>query len=230
MPRIRKDAAVRRNEILDSAQRLVYAKGSEPMTIQDILDDLHISKGGFFHHFESKQDLLDGLLKRMLDQAVQALQPMVQDPTLTALQKLRRYFTAVSQLKTAQKSLPMGLLQAWDSDGKDVARQKRHEMYLERITPLITAMLRQGVAEGVFVASHPEQLCEILITLGTSMKAGCSKVLQADPPFPDALPRLKRLVGAYTEAIERVLGAPAGAQMLAGGRSRAVYDGLFTTL
>ena len=51
MPRIRKDAAVRRSEILDAAQRLIYIKGYESMTIQDILDEAKISKGGFFHHF-----------------------------------------------------------------------------------------------------------------------------------------------------------------------------------
>jgi AcrR family transcriptional regulator len=39
--------AARRNEILDAAQRLVYTKGYEHMTIQDILDDRHISKGAF---------------------------------------------------------------------------------------------------------------------------------------------------------------------------------------
>ncbi len=219
MPRIRKEAAVRRNEILDAAQRLVYARGHESMTIQDILDELAISKGGFFHHFESKQALLDGLLERMLDQAVQALRPMVQDPALTALQKFRRYFAAVSQLKAPQKSVPLGLMQAWDSEGKAVVRQRQRGMYLERITPLIAAMLRQGMAEGVFTTSHPEQICEILITLGTSMKAGCNKVLRADPPLPDALPRLKRLVGAYTEAIERVLGAPAGSLTLIDSRT-----------
>jgi AcrR family transcriptional regulator len=39
--------AVKRKEIVDVAQRLVYTKGFDQMSIQDILDELHISKGAF---------------------------------------------------------------------------------------------------------------------------------------------------------------------------------------
>ena len=44
---------LRRNDILDTARRLVYTKGYEQMTIQDILDALQISKGAFYHYFDS---------------------------------------------------------------------------------------------------------------------------------------------------------------------------------
>ena len=55
-----KEYAVKRNEILDVAQRFVYTRGYEQMSIQDILDELHISKGAFYHYFDSKQALLEG--------------------------------------------------------------------------------------------------------------------------------------------------------------------------
>jgi len=44
MARIVKAHAVRRNEILDVAQRLIYTEGYEQMTIQDILDGLQIPR------------------------------------------------------------------------------------------------------------------------------------------------------------------------------------------
>jgi AcrR family transcriptional regulator len=210
MPRIRKEAAVRRNEILAAAQRLIYSKGYEAMSVQDILDALRISKGGFFHHFESKQALLDALVERMLDQAERVLRPIVQDPALTALEKLRRYFAAVGEWKTTQKRSLGALRRVWHSDENAILRQKHQSIFLERITPLIATMVRQGVTEGVFVTVHPEQISEILINLGAGLKTGLNKVLLADPPFPDALSRSQRLVAAYTEAMERVLGAPAG--------------------
>ena len=43
--------AVKRNEILDAASRFIYTTGYEQMTIQDILDELQISKGAFYHYF-----------------------------------------------------------------------------------------------------------------------------------------------------------------------------------
>ncbi len=210
MPRIRKEAAVRRSEILDAAQRLIYTKGYEAMTIQDILDELQISKGGFFHHYESKQILLDRLVEHMLDQAEQVLRPIVRDPALTAVGKLNRYFATVSEWKTTQKGLLTALRRVWHSDGNAVVRQKHQSIFLQRIAPMLATMVRQGVTEGVFITAHPEQISEILITLGAGLKDGRNKILLSDPPIPDALPRLKHLVAAYTEAIERVLGAPAG--------------------
>ena len=71
MPRVVKeeDYAARRNEILDVARKLVYTRGYEQMSIQNILDALKISKGAFYHYFDSKQSLLDGLIERMLDDA-----------------------------------------------------------------------------------------------------------------------------------------------------------------
>ena len=56
MARILKEEehTAKRNEILDAALQLVYSKGYEKMTIQDILDQLQISKGAFYHYFDSK--------------------------------------------------------------------------------------------------------------------------------------------------------------------------------
>ncbi len=51
--------AGKRNAILDVAQRLIYTKGYEQMTIQGMLDDLQISKGAFYHYFDSKQAVLE---------------------------------------------------------------------------------------------------------------------------------------------------------------------------
>ena len=87
-----KEYAVRRNAILDVAQLLVYTKGYEQMTIQDILDDLKISKGAFYHYFDSKQALLEPLLERMQQELEPLLIVLGQDSSLPALQKLQRFF------------------------------------------------------------------------------------------------------------------------------------------
>ena len=79
MARIVKEHAVRRNEILDVAQRLVYTKGYEQMAIQDILDALSIAKGTFYHYFVSKQALLEALIKRMIDEAELLANPLIQN-------------------------------------------------------------------------------------------------------------------------------------------------------
>ena len=52
--------ALRRDEFVDAAQRLIQSRGYEQMSIQDVLDELGASKGAFYHYFDSKEGLLDG--------------------------------------------------------------------------------------------------------------------------------------------------------------------------
>src|SRR5438045_3888612 len=100
MARIVKEPAVRRNEILDAAQRLINTRGYEQMTIQDILNDLQISKGGFYHYFDSKQALLEALLERMQNEIDRLLLPIAHDPHLPALAKLQHFFATFNRFKT----------------------------------------------------------------------------------------------------------------------------------
>ena len=67
MARTVKPPDVRRNEILDVAQRLFYTKGYRKTSVNDIIDEIDIAKGTFYHHFPSKQALLDALTDRVLE-------------------------------------------------------------------------------------------------------------------------------------------------------------------
>jgi AcrR family transcriptional regulator len=108
--------AVKRKEILDVTQRLIYTKGYEQMSIQDILDELKISKGAFYHYFDSKLSLLDGVMDRTMEEAELLLLPIVQDPDLPAIEKLRRFFNAGSRWKTERRSFMIDLMRVWYTD------------------------------------------------------------------------------------------------------------------
>ena len=47
-----------KREMLRAAEQLFCRKGYGETTVQDILDQVHGSKGGFYHHFVSKDDVL----------------------------------------------------------------------------------------------------------------------------------------------------------------------------
>src|ERR1700730_4301624 len=107
---------VKRDAILDAARRLVQTKGYEQMTIQDILDDLQISKGAFYHYFDSKQALLEALIARMGEEAEELLLPIVHDPHMSALEKLQRFYPTLARWKTARKTFFLALLQTLYAD------------------------------------------------------------------------------------------------------------------
>src|SRR3984893_401653 len=114
----------KRNGILDAMQRLVYTKGYGQMTIQDMLNDLQISKGAFYHYFDSKQAVLEALVERMGEEVVQLLFPIVHDPALPALEKLRQFFPTLAQWKTARKDFILALMHILYADDNAIFRQK----------------------------------------------------------------------------------------------------------
>ena len=56
------------NRILDTAYRLFLEKGYEQTSIQDIINHLGgLSKGAIYHHFKSKEDILEAVTNRITE-------------------------------------------------------------------------------------------------------------------------------------------------------------------
>jgi AcrR family transcriptional regulator len=212
MPRVVKeeDYAARRNEILDVARQLVYTKGYEVMSIQDILDAMKISKGAFYHYFDSKQALMDGLIDRMLDDAEKILRPILDAKDLSAIEKMRLYFNTAGQWKVSQKAFMLNLFRVWRADANALMRQKQEAAAMKRIAPMLAEIIRQGMDEGVFSTKYPDQFGNIFVGLSRGFEGELVELLLTDHPPPDALQRLEAFVGAYSDSVERILGAPPG--------------------
>lgn len=215
MARTIKEPGVRRNEILDAAQNLLYRKGYEQMTIQDILDEIQISKGAFYHYFDSKQALLEGLIARTGEEGMQLIRPVLTDPKLNALQKLQTYFNSAMRWKTTQKAVLIPILRVWYSDDNALVRQKELAAGKKMMLPLLTDVLRQGIAEGLLAMAHPEQMAEVLVALILGLSDSLGELILAGQTGSTDLARVEAILAAYTYAIERTVGAaPASLELI----------------
>jgi AcrR family transcriptional regulator len=184
------------------------------MAIQDILGELQISKGAFYHYFDSKPALLEALTERTAQEALQLLNPIVQDPHLPALEKLQRFFDTAVRWKTARKTFMIELLHVWYADHNAIVRQKMLAMSSRHTLPLLTAIFHQGIREGVLNIPFPDQIGVILLSFIQGIGDAFAELLLAREPQGDELQRAERLIAAYNDALERVLGAPAGSLYL----------------
>lgn len=212
MPRVVKEHeyAVRRDEILDVAQRLVQTKGYEAMTIQDVLDGLGISKGAFYHYFGSKQALLEGIIERMLAEVEGRIGPVVNDPDLRALDKLHSFFAVAAAWKSTQQAFVLALLRVWYTDENALVRQKVRLLMVSWMTPLLTLIIEQGIREGVWSTPYPAQVAEVVLSLLQDFSDAVALLLLASDTAHCDLSRLQNTVAAYTDAIERVLRSETG--------------------
>jgi AcrR family transcriptional regulator len=211
------DHAAKRSEILDAAQRMIYTKGYEQMSIQDILESLGISKGAFYHYFDSKQALLEGIVERTVQQIEQVLLPIVHDPAMPALKKFQFIMDTSAQWKAARMDFMFAILYAWYNDENALTRQKITASMFTHVRPWLAEVFRQGNAEGVMSTPFPEQAAQVVLTLMVGMGDAIAKLLMRVTPAStpqqrkDILCEMAGVSTAYISAIERFLGMNAGA-------------------
>src|ERR1700694_246153 len=206
--------AVRRDAFLDVAQRLVQTKGYEAMSVQDVLDALDASKGAFYHYFESKQALLEAVVERFADSGISAVAPILGNPDLPALRKLEGIFAGIARFKAEQKDLVLGIMEVWNSDGNAIVREKLRRLTERIMVPLLSAVVRQGIDEGVFDAESPDETARVLVALRGGFQQQASHQLLARQAGTITFEVVERSVAANTQAFERILGVPEGSLTL----------------
>lgn len=204
--------AARRGKILDAALELIRDKGYERMTIEDVLAKVQLSKGALYHYFGSKQALLEGIVDAMAESASRPLQTVVADTGLDAAAKLRAYFRASATWKADNPQTVAILMHLW-RDENALFRQKLAKESMRTSVPMLEAVIRQGCDEGVFDVEFPHEAAMFIAGLDGVLADAFAVATERDgsPAIDVSGPRAQRVIGAYLQAIERILGLPDGA-------------------
>jgi AcrR family transcriptional regulator len=191
-------------------QQLIYTKGYEKLTIRDILEALQISNGAFYHYFDSKSALLEAIIERAQDDLDEQFRFVVDDPNLPALEKFRRFFATLDRTRSAQQVFIFDVMRIWFADDNAIVREKTNAFFVHRRAPLLNAIVRQGVREGVFTTPYPDQAGQVILSITRGMQDAVLKLILAFEPEREQLHSINEIVAASAasaEAIERVLGA-----------------------
>jgi AcrR family transcriptional regulator len=206
--------ALKRDAFLDVAEHLIRTKGYEQMTVQDVLDELDASKGAFYHYFDSKDALLEAVIERMTDAAMAVIEPIVDDPTLGATEKLQAVASTAGRWKTARSDVLLGLLRSWLSGENDLVRLRVARSGTARIAPVLARIVRQGTAERAFRLTSPDQTAAILVTVFTGASDTIGRLALDRQDGLVTFEAVERATAAYNEAIERILGLDPGSFVL----------------
>jgi AcrR family transcriptional regulator len=202
----------RRDAFVDAAIRLIQQKGYEQLSVQDVIDEVGASRGAFFHYFESKAALLAAIVDRMVETATSTVAPLAADPELTALQKLQAVFGGIAQWKSAQPELQpevvAQLVRTWYSDENTVVVERMRAAVATRLTPLLVAILRQGVLEGSFSLTSPEGTATVLTSLTLGLNETATRLFLARRDGTVTFETVSCTLAAYFEAFDRILGVP----------------------
>ena len=202
--------AVRRDAFVGAAARLIQSKGYEQTSVQDVLDELDASRGAFYHYFDSKGALLEAVTERLVDAALADVEPRVDAPGLSALERFHTLFTGIANWKEARSEFLVEMLRSWMDDDNALAREKLRNGIVPRLVPVIARIVRQGIAEGTFQTTDPEATARVLVSVIQGANEAATHLFIARQSGDVAYEEVERTLTAYQFAIERILGIPAG--------------------
>jgi AcrR family transcriptional regulator len=149
-----------RAKILDSAVKLFSTRGFAAASVDDICGEAGISKGAFYHHFESKQALflalLDGWLQA-IDSAIDASKDKTAPETFMQMTEAFPYL-----FETAGEGLPM-FIEFWLQASRDKTLWEASIAPYRRYHKYFTSLIKKGVTEGSFVEVDPELASRMIV-------------------------------------------------------------------
>lgn len=204
----------RRGDILRVAESLFYSKGYESTTVQDILDELKLSKGGFYHHFESKEQLLESICQAKALQSAQAARSEVESCPGGAVDKLNALFDKNGIWQDEHVDFLGLLIRVAYRDDNLIMREKLKRYSLEYTLPLLTQIISDGLDSGEFASPHPEDIARVVMLLGSNLTDEIALYLLSSGNREPDMARILTLLELYRHAIERLLDAPYGTVVL----------------
>jgi AcrR family transcriptional regulator len=225
MPRTVMRPADRRRELLDHAQTLFFERGYDATSVNDVIAAAGISKGAFYHHFPSKESLLEALAERLARGSIAQVQDILDDPSLSAVERLNRFLERTRQLKVESAPELLATFAAVFRSENVVLYHRLNTALVAVMAPVLARIIAQGLDEGVFDTPDPQVTAEMLLSIGASSHQAVARAILASTPeerdaAADLLDRHLQLQGL---AIDRILGLPDGTVRFAEpGFARAV--------
>ncbi|MFE6707412.1 TetR/AcrR family transcriptional regulator [Bacillus thuringiensis] len=197
--RIVKEYEERRKEILETAERLFLKKGYTKTTVNDILKEIGIAKGTFYHYFKSKEEVMDEIIMRIIKEDVTKAKRIVSNPDIPVLDKL---FKILMEQSPKSGDVKEKMIEQFHQPNNAEMHQKSLVQSIIHLSPVLTEVLEQGIEEGIFSTPYPRETIELLLS--------SAQVIFDDGLFQWKPEEMINRAKAYIKMMEASVGAKEG--------------------
>lgn len=195
--RVVKEAAERRNEILDAAEELFVTKGYDKTSTNDILDKVKIARGTLYYHFKSKEDILNAMIDRINSSLIARAEAVAKDKSVPIVERI---VMTISSLRV-NTDIGNEIITLVHKPQNALMHQKMQKSLVEGVLPILTDLVNEGNKEGIFDVKYPKETTEMLILYST---------IAFDDDYDESPESSKKRIIAFLINTERLLGAKEG--------------------
>jgi AcrR family transcriptional regulator len=211
-PHVVKPAPARRDELLDVAQRLFARNGYDGTSVNQIITELGVSKGAFYHYFDSKEDLIEALACRFARATAAQADELLRDPTMDAFSKLTAFMQTMRRHKSENAAELRATFEPLFRAENLQLSEKTQRAVADVVQPILTRIIVEGVAERTFETPDPEGAADTIMHLMTSHRPLLTEIYYTRDArqFRLLAERLHAKMLYLATVIDRILGLPEG--------------------
>ena len=206
-----KKGDIKKQEILNTAEMLFCRKGYEQTSIQDILDCLHTSKGSFYHHYVSKESVLEGICLKRAEQIYQTVSDQL-NPDEDVISNLNLLLSGIIPFRDEKLSFLMMLLPIFRTTEGKTVRQYYCGALSECFREAVCLEILKGKENRKISCPEPEYVTDIILTTVHGLWTGiCDQILRCEERNAETdLSEILRMTECCRLMIERMLSLPYG--------------------
>jgi len=152
-----------KSDILTTARRLFVGKGFEDVNIADIVSELGVTRGAFYHYFESREALIYAVIDQMF-MDTNPLAIAAEQEGLSALEKIRFALLSApnSGCNPSAESLRMAMTEIMVNP---VILKSEILSQVNTVAPFLEKLLIEGNEDGSLSVKYPKQAAEVMSLL-----------------------------------------------------------------
>jgi len=196
--RIVKDAEVRKNEILDAADELFALKGYDGTSTNDILEKVGIARGTLYHHFKSKEEIMDALIERYSLRLLSQAKEIAEDRSIPIVERIIRVVMALNFSGGSSRQIMEHIHKPQNA----LMHRKLERVVIRGVTPIMAGIIQEGVEQGIFHTPYPYECMEMVVVYANTVFD--------DDMVPMTDEERAARIQALIFHVERMLGARSG--------------------
>lgn len=187
----------RKKEILDTAEQLFASNGFDNTSTNDIINAIGIARGTLYHHFTSKEDILDAVIDRINNSLMQDAKKIAKDSQIPLLDRLTGSILALNVDSGIGEEVMIQVHKPQNA----LLHQKMQERLISGIVPVIAGLIEEGNREGIFHTPYPKEAAEMVMIY--------SNIAFDDLALMSPEERMEK-IQAFIFHAERIMGAEEG--------------------
>jgi AcrR family transcriptional regulator len=194
-------------DIMRSAEELFMRRGFEKTSMQQIAEHAGLTKGALYHHFISKEALLERICAEHSQVLLNAVSPVIEDRNTSCFLRIHRIMEINRRLGIADVSFVSEYLKTRHDESGFVLRKKlekyNKDFYVRVLSPLLNEAKQKG--ECNFAASS-----DVLAVFIYKLEQGVNEeinIIFAERSGAEVENRIIDIMKTYVYALSRIIGA-----------------------